>query len=197
MIEFTDEALGVMRQALAGDVVELRSTQHRIEGYAAGPIPPTPVPLWLGSSGPRMLALAGRSSDGWVSPLNTYAPPASIPAKQRLIDEAARSAGRDPADVRRIYNVVGAIDARTAPSAFSGDVDAWVDALAGWSLDLGFDTFIFWPTTSPLDQLTRFAGEVVPQTRKRIQEGRTRPRRTMMKDKPISSGHRTREEMHA
>jgi hypothetical protein len=182
---------------MAGDVVELRSAQHRIEGYAAGPIPPTPVPLWLGSSRPRMLALAGRSSDGWVSPLNTYAPPASIPAKQRLIDEAARSAGRDPADVRRIYNVVGAIDARTAPSAFSGDFDAWVDALAGWSLDLGFDTFIFWPTTSALDQLTRFAGEVVPQTRKRIQEGRTRPRRTMMKDKPISSGHRTREEMHA
>jgi alkanesulfonate monooxygenase SsuD/methylene tetrahydromethanopterin reductase-like flavin-dependent oxidoreductase (luciferase family) len=120
-----------------------------------------------------MLALTGRSSDGWVSPLNTYAPPASIPAKQRLIDEAARSAGRDPADVRRIYNVVGAIDARTAPLAFSGDVAAWVDALAGWSLDLGFDTFIFWPMTAPLAQLETFTSEVVPAVRQRVVERRT------------------------
>ena len=27
-----------------------------------------PVPLWLGSQGPRMLAVTGRSSDGWISP---------------------------------------------------------------------------------------------------------------------------------
>ena len=36
-------------------------------------------------------------------------PPSAVPARQQLIDEAARAAGRDPADVRRIYNVVGAI----------------------------------------------------------------------------------------
>ena len=100
-------------------------------------------------------------------------------------------------DVHRIYNVVGAIDGSVARSGFSGDVDAWVDALAGWSLDLGFDTFIFWPTTSPIDQLKRFTSDVVPATQKRIQDSRTGPRRTIMNDKPISSGHRNREEMHA
>jgi hypothetical protein len=32
---------------------------------------------------------------------------------------------------------------------------------------------------------------------KRIQDSRIGPRRTIMHDKPISSGHRNREEMHA
>jgi len=188
MVTFTEEALSVMRRALAGDVVQLSSAQHRIEGYEAGPIPPAPVPLWLGSNGPRMLAVTGRSSDGWVSPLNTYAPPASIPDSQRLIDEAARSAGRDPADIRRIYNVVGAIDAPGARSGFSGDVEAWADALADWSLELGFDTFIFWPTTAPLAQLARFAREVVPATRQRVDNRRAGPPRTIMNDTLVSSG---------
>ncbi len=103
MIAFTEEALQFMRTGLAGGVVEFRSDQHTIEGYEAGPLPVAPVPLWLGSSGPRMLAVTGRSSDGWVSPLSTYTPPSAVPAAQQLIDEAARSAGRDPAAVRRIY----------------------------------------------------------------------------------------------
>ena len=75
MIEFTEEALQVIRAALAGGLVELHGGQHTIEGYEAGPIPSAPVPLWLGSNGPRMLAVTGRSSDGWVSPLSTYVGP--------------------------------------------------------------------------------------------------------------------------
>ena len=37
----------------------------------------------------------------------------------------------------------------------------------------------------------------VPATQKRIQDSRTGPRRSIINDKPISSGHRNREEMHA
>ena len=86
---------GLMRGALAGGVVELRSAQHRSRATKRDPCH-RPIPLWLGSNGPRMLAVTGRSSDGWVSPLNVYATPASIPERQRLIDDAARAAGRDP-----------------------------------------------------------------------------------------------------
>ena len=172
MTTFTEEALGVMRQALAGGVVELRSAQHQIEGYQAGPVPPKPIPLWLGSNGPRMLAVTGRTSDGWVSPLNVYATPASIPERQRLVDDAARAAGREPADIRRIYNVVGAIDARTTRSGLGGSVGEWVETLTDWSVDLGFDTFIFWPTAAPLAQLDRFAREVAPAVRERVAERR-------------------------
>jgi hypothetical protein len=41
-----------------------------------------------------------------------------------------------------------------------------------WSVDLGFDTFIFWPTTAPLAELEVFATEVVPGVRQRVSERR-------------------------
>lgn len=172
MVAFTDEALQIMRRALAGGVVEFRGSQHTIGGYEAGPAPPEPVPLWLGSVGPRMLAITGRSSDGWISPLSTYLRPPAVPARQRLIDEAAISAGRDPSAVRRIYNVVGAIGARRGGPGLSGDVHSWVDTLSDWSVELGFDTFVFWPTSAPLAQLEVFATEVVPGVRQRVSERR-------------------------
>ena len=167
MIAFTDEALQIMRKALAGGPVEFRGAQHTVD-YDAGPVPPEPVPLWLGSQGPRMLALTGRESDGWVSPLSTYTPPFAVPGMQRRIDEAARDAGRDPADVRRIYNVVGTIGTGRGGSGLTGDVDTWVATLTDWAVDLGLDTFIFWPTTAPLAQLEVFVGEVVPAVRQRV-----------------------------
>jgi alkanesulfonate monooxygenase SsuD/methylene tetrahydromethanopterin reductase-like flavin-dependent oxidoreductase (luciferase family) len=137
MIAFTEEALQFMRTALGGGVVEFRSGQHSIEGYEAGPVSASPVPLWLGSNGPRMLAVTGRSSDGWVSPLSTYVGPTAVPSRQQLIDDAARKAGRDPGDVRRIYNVVGAIGPARSGPGLTGDVESWVAALTDWSVDLG------------------------------------------------------------
>jgi alkanesulfonate monooxygenase SsuD/methylene tetrahydromethanopterin reductase-like flavin-dependent oxidoreductase (luciferase family) len=174
MVAFTEEALQIMRRALAGDIVEFHSEQHAIGGYEAGPLPPAPIPLWLGSQGPRMLAVTGRSSDGWVTPLSTYTPPSAVPAAQAKIDEAARSAGRDPADVRRIYNVVGAIGAGRGGPGLTGDVSAWIDTLSDWSVDLGLDTFIFWPSTAPLAQLEAFTSEIVPGVRQRVTERRDR-----------------------
>jgi alkanesulfonate monooxygenase SsuD/methylene tetrahydromethanopterin reductase-like flavin-dependent oxidoreductase (luciferase family) len=176
MIAFTEEALGVMRRALRGGRVEFQSEQHAIEGYEAGPVPADPIPLWLGANGNRMLEVTGRSSDGWVSPLSVYVQPAAVPARQRTIDEAARSVGRAPSDVRRIYNVVGAIGPRAGGSGLIGDVGSWVDTLTEWAVDLGFDTFIFWPNAAPHSQLATFAGEVVPAVRERVSDHRaTKP----------------------
>ena len=172
MIAFTEEALQIMRSALGGGVVEFRSDEHAIEGYEAGPVPASPLPIWLGSNGPRMLAVTGRSSDGWVSPLSTYVRPAAVPTRQQLIDDAARSAGRDPADVRRIYNVVGSIGSADRGPGLAGDVETWTAALTDWSVDLGFDTFIFWPMTMPVAQLEVFARDVVPAVRERVAEQR-------------------------
>jgi alkanesulfonate monooxygenase SsuD/methylene tetrahydromethanopterin reductase-like flavin-dependent oxidoreductase (luciferase family) len=176
MVAFTEEALGVMRRALGGGGVEFRSEQHAIEGYDAGPVPAAPVPLWLGANGKRMLEVTGRSSDGWVSPLSVYVRPADVPARHLTIDEAARAAGRAPADVRRIYNVVGMVGPRAGRSGLIGDVGSWVDTLTGWAVDLGFDTFIFWPNAAPHSQLATFAGEVVPAVRERVRDRRaTKP----------------------
>lgn len=171
MVAFTDEALQIMRKALAGGEVEFRGDQQTV-GYSAGPVPLTPVPIWQGSIGPRMLALTGRSSDGWITPLNIYLQPEEVPSRQALIDEAARASGRKPADVCRIYNVVGEIGPPHRGSGLIADAQSWVDSLSDWSLDLGFDTFVFWPRSAPLAQLEVFAGEVVPAVRRRVGERR-------------------------
>jgi alkanesulfonate monooxygenase SsuD/methylene tetrahydromethanopterin reductase-like flavin-dependent oxidoreductase (luciferase family) len=172
MVAFTRESLLIMRRALGGGIVDLPGSQLSVD-YQAGPLPVAPIPIWLGSAKPKMLELTGRSSDGWVTPLSTYQPPSSVPAAQKLIDEAARSAGRDPADVRRIYNVVGAIGPARGGPGLTGDVETWIDTLTDWSVDLGLDTFIFWPMTSPQAQLEVFAAEVVPGVRERVGQRRS------------------------
>jgi alkanesulfonate monooxygenase SsuD/methylene tetrahydromethanopterin reductase-like flavin-dependent oxidoreductase (luciferase family) len=172
MVAYTEEALQIMRRALAGDTVQFHSDQHAIEGYPAGPVPPVPVPLWLGSNGPRMLGVTGRSSDGWICPLNIYVSPEAVPVRQQLIDNAARAAGRDPAAVRRIYNVIGAIGSSHGGRGLVGDVPLWIDTLTRWTVELGLDTFIFWPKTDPLGQLKTFATDVVPEVRRRVGERR-------------------------
>ncbi|SCE88788.1 Luciferase-like monooxygenase [Micromonospora purpureochromogenes] len=173
-VAYTTEALQIMRRALAGDVVRFAGAHLAVEGYRGGPVPPAPVPLWLGGQRPRMLTVAGRHSDGWISPLNIYVPPEEVPSRQQIIDEAARAAGRDPAVVRRIYNVIGTIGGSGGPggTGLVGDAQLWVDTLTRWAVDLGFDTFIFWPTASPRSQLRAFTERVVPAVREQVREFR-------------------------
>jgi alkanesulfonate monooxygenase SsuD/methylene tetrahydromethanopterin reductase-like flavin-dependent oxidoreductase (luciferase family) len=169
-VAFTEEAIQIMRRALRGEMIQADTAQHRIAGYQAGPTPPQPIEVWLGSQGPKMLAVTGRSSDGWMSPLNIYVPPESLPERQALIDEAARRAGRDPSAIRRIYNVIGEIGTSRAGTGLVGTVDRWVETLSEWAIDLGFDTFIFWTVTDPAAQLSVFTAEVVPGVRARVAE---------------------------
>lgn len=170
MVAYAEESLHVMRAALAGGGVRLVSDHHAIEGYSAGPVPPAPIPLWLGAQKSKMLAVTGRSADGWISPLNIYVPPDEVPAKQKIIDEAAREAGRDPARIRRIYNVIGAIGRFRGSQGLIGDVRVWTETLTEWVVELGFDTFVFWPMTDHQAQFEVFAAEVVPAVREQVSQ---------------------------
>ncbi|MFI6079452.1 LLM class flavin-dependent oxidoreductase [Streptomyces sp. NPDC051217] len=174
MVEFTEEAVRILRQALRGETVRTTTRHHQIAGYQAGPVPPRPVEVWLGSQKPRMLAATGRAGDGWICPLNIYVPPENVAALQARIDDAARGAGRDPGEVRRVYNVLGAIGPEHRGQGLSGTVGKWIDTLTVWAVELGFDTFVFWPTARPAAQLELFASEVVPAVREAVAERRGR-----------------------
>lgn len=168
VVAYTEEALRLMRAALAGGGVRLLGDHHRVEGYSAGPVPARPVPLWLGGQKPKMLGVAGRAADGWISPLNIYVAPDEIPGKNKIIDEAAREAGRDPAEIRRIYNVLGAIGPYRGGHGLVGKARTWTETLTEWAVGLGVDTFVFWPLDDHLAQAEVFAAEVVPAVREQV-----------------------------
>jgi hypothetical protein len=85
------------------------------------------------------------------------------------IDEAAVAAGREPAAIRRIYNVDGAItDGAVGEKPLVGPVELWVDTLARWIEQIGVDTIVFWPSDSETIEVERFAAEVVPAVRRAV-----------------------------
>jgi hypothetical protein len=88
-----------------------------------------------------------------------------VPGLAARIDGAAAEAGRDPAEIRRLYNVGGVIADGPVRGTLQGPPERWIETLSGFATELGFDTFVFWPEADPLGQLERFVSEVVPALR--------------------------------
>jgi alkanesulfonate monooxygenase SsuD/methylene tetrahydromethanopterin reductase-like flavin-dependent oxidoreductase (luciferase family) len=113
-----------------------------------------------------MQTLIGRLADGWV-PSSSYLPPERLPAAQARIDAAAAAAGRDPAAIRRLYNISG----RIGPGGggfLDGPPGQWVEQLLPLVTEIGMDTFVLWAAESPASQLERFAAEVAPALREAV-----------------------------
>ena len=68
---------------------------HRVHGAKRGPAPVHDVGIWLGAYKPRMLALTGRSADGWLPSLG-YLADGDLAAGNARIDGAATAVGRSP-----------------------------------------------------------------------------------------------------
>ena len=164
-LESLEEAILIIRAFWSGErTIVFEGRHYSVRGLHPGPAPAHPIGIWLGVGRPRALALTGRLADGWVPSLS-WATPELVPAMMRRIDEGAAAAGRDPAEIRRVYNVGGTIaDGRTG-GLLQGPPGCWIEALTGFAEELGFDTFVFWPDEEPLAQLERFAQEVVPGLR--------------------------------
>jgi alkanesulfonate monooxygenase SsuD/methylene tetrahydromethanopterin reductase-like flavin-dependent oxidoreductase (luciferase family) len=169
-VDAVAEAVEVIRAVWDGqrERVSVQGRHYRLADARPGPRPPAPIPLWIGSFGPRLLRLTGRVADGWA-PTNRYADPDQIDRIRHHVDRGAEQAGRDPASIRRNYNVMGAIDPQAATQdgeLLVGGVDVWVEALGRYQRELGFDSFVFWPVRGDeLAQSRLFATEVVPQLR--------------------------------
>jgi alkanesulfonate monooxygenase SsuD/methylene tetrahydromethanopterin reductase-like flavin-dependent oxidoreductase (luciferase family) len=106
-VEALSEAMQIMRSFLDMDQsVRLDGTHYRAAGAKPGPPPLHRIGLWVGAYGPRMLRLTGRLGDGWLPSIGgSYLPQDEVPERQRVIDEAARRAGRDPSEIVRAANL--------------------------------------------------------------------------------------------
>ena len=188
-VEALEEAIALLRplwvggsgaQAAEGDSprpqgprsVRFTGQHYRVAGVKPGPAPAHAIGIWVGAFGPRMLGLIGRVADGWV-PSSTYATPERLPAAQARVDDAAAAAGRDPAAIRRLYNING----RIGPGGggfLDGPAGQWVEQLLPLVTEVGMDTFVLWPAEDPARQVRLFADEVAPALREAVAAHRGR-----------------------
>ena len=151
--------------------VRFEGHHYRLAGVKPGPRPVHAMGIWLGVGGPRALALLGRSADGWV-PSSGWATPEKLADLHARIDDAAVAAGRDPAQIVRVYNVWGSIDG--SGEFLQGPAGQWVDELTELAVERGMDAFVFGPSVDPVRQVQRFATEVAPAVRERVAQLRGR-----------------------
>jgi len=171
-IDALEEAVQIIRAYWSGSaVVRFAGKHYTVSGVRPGPRPVHSIGLWLGVYGPRGLSLAGRLADGWL-PSSPHAPPERLPEMQQRITDAALAAGRQPQAIRRLYNIMGLITDGPVEGFLTGPVDYWVDELTRLVVEVGMDTFLYWPTDDRLRQLERFAAEVVPAVREQVAKTR-------------------------
>jgi alkanesulfonate monooxygenase SsuD/methylene tetrahydromethanopterin reductase-like flavin-dependent oxidoreductase (luciferase family) len=166
-VRSVEEAIQVMRLVWSEErSVRFDGEIYTLKGLKPGPHPVHQIGIWVGAGGPRMLGLIGRLADGWV-PSMSWATPERLPKMHQRIDEGAASAGRDPAEIRRVYNISGMIG-EEVEGPLSGPASRWTEELSRFALELGMDTFIYWPAGDHVRQVELFASEVVPTVRETV-----------------------------
>lgn len=133
---------------------------HRVDGAKRGPTPAHDIPIWVGAYKPRMLRLVGRLADGWL-PSQAYLKDGDLARGNTVVDDAARAAGRDPAEIRRVLNL-SPVDVPT---------DAWVEELVRLALDDGIGTFVL--SSDDPEAIQRFGIEVAPAVRDAVVDARS------------------------
>ncbi|GGO14380.1 LLM class flavin-dependent oxidoreductase [Microbispora bryophytorum] len=170
-VDALEEAIAVLRALWTpGDEgVRLDGRHYRLEGARPGPFPPHQVGLWLGAYKRRMLELTGRLGDGWV-PSSGYAAPGELGAMSATLDAAAERAGRDPAGIRRVYNIEGRFSGAAGKGFLDGPPALWAEQLTELALRHGMSVFVL--AVDDDRDLKVFAEEVAPAVREAVSRER-------------------------
>jgi alkanesulfonate monooxygenase SsuD/methylene tetrahydromethanopterin reductase-like flavin-dependent oxidoreductase (luciferase family) len=137
-IDRLEEAVRLIRGLWSEPDFTFSGRHYRSERATIAPRP-SALPIWLGTFGPRGLALAGALADGWIPSLGNASREA-LPAMRRLVLDAAERAGRDTATITTVLNV--AVDLGS-PHGASDDVLSGRPSQVADAIDellaLGFD----------------------------------------------------------
>ena len=176
-VQAFEEAVVLIRKLSGGGPPVTFEGSH----YRVNQIEPAPVaapPVWTGSVGRKSLAATGRVADGWIPGHAADWLSPRYRESRPVIDEAAASVGRDPGEVRTVFNFPGRITDQPLPATrdqdgrwIGGSVDQWVEELTGAVLNHGASGFmLFSPRggTPDMTSLAHWAGEIVPAIREAV-----------------------------
>lgn len=177
-VQALSEAIDLIQGVLdvsSAQPLSYRGERYTVSGIQRGPIPAHRIPLWVGGYRRKMLALIGQKADGWMPSLVGDQPEGvqdTLVRGNAAIDEAARQAGRDPAEIRRLLNISGRFG-RQAQGFLDGPPSRWVEDLTPLAVEAGFSTFILGSDDD--DVLERFAQEVWPALREAVDRALPEP----------------------
>ncbi|MEV2271267.1 LLM class flavin-dependent oxidoreductase [Nonomuraea africana] len=176
-VDAFEEAIVLIKSLSGGGPPVTYQGRH----YQVDQIEPAPVaapPVWTGSVGPKSLAATGRVADGWIPGHAADWLSPRYRVSRQVIDEAAAAVGRDPGEIRTVFNFPGRITDRPLPATrdrdgrwIGGSVGQWVEELTGAVLEHGASGFtLFSADHSAPDVvfLGRWAREIVPAVREAI-----------------------------
>jgi alkanesulfonate monooxygenase SsuD/methylene tetrahydromethanopterin reductase-like flavin-dependent oxidoreductase (luciferase family) len=174
------EAIIVVRALSGGgDPVTFDGEFYQVTELTPAEAPPPPI--WIGALGPKTLAVTGRHADGWIPGHLADWRSTRVAESRPLIDEAALSVGRNPADIATIYNVSGLLTSDPLPATrddegrwIGGSMAQWVEELTSAVLEHDAAAFIYLvPPGDVIDDTTLrlWAHEVVPAVREAIAKG--------------------------
>jgi len=175
---FEEAIILIKRLAGGGPAVTYRGRYYQVN--RVDPAPVAAPAVWTGSVGPKSLAATGRVADGWIPGHAADWRSARYRESRPVIDEAAAAAGRDPRQVRTIFNFPGQVTdrplagPRDAEGRWVGGSPAqWAEELAGAVTEHGAAGFVlFSPQGGAPDPvaLARWATEIVPAVRELIEK---------------------------
>ena len=165
-IDALAEAIDIIRGMWSQPAFTYSGKAHATVAAELEPKPRRAIPIWLGTFGPRALALTGRVADGWIPTLGYVSTEELLALRQRVV-AAAVDAGRDPLAIACVLNLDIGLDGygQHDPDAVTGSPDEIAEQLAtfvehgftGFNVDAGGD--------APDEQLARIAAEVIPHVR--------------------------------
>ena len=181
-VEAFEEGI-VLVKALAGggQPVTFHGRYYRVDQIEPAPVAAPPV--WAGSVGPKSLAATGRVADGWIPGHAADWLSERYRWSRPVIDEAAVAVGRDPDEIRTVFNFPGRITDRPLPATrnrdgrwLGGSVGQWVEELTGAVLEHGASGFTLFAASHGAGDpiaLGRWGQEIAPAVREAVAEHST------------------------
>jgi alkanesulfonate monooxygenase SsuD/methylene tetrahydromethanopterin reductase-like flavin-dependent oxidoreductase (luciferase family) len=148
-----EEVVQICRLMWTQEHPGFRGEYFSIDDAAATPRPDVAPRICIGAKGERYaLPLVGRQADVWNTSFNGTD---DWTHKRGVVDEAARSVGRDPSEIESCVTIGGELPENDA------DCEAWLERLRQLT-DLGISSFVF-DFGHPLDAepAARFGEQVI------------------------------------